>query len=55
MANKDSKSISKSRRPPPTLKEKPEKRAKTKKLTGGKKQSKDLDELAQTWNEDLCE
>ena len=55
MANKKTKNINKNRRSPQTLKVKSEREAKARRITHRKKQSKDLDELAQTWDEDLCE
>ena len=38
-----------------TSKEKPERKVKTRNISGRKKQSKGWQELVQTWDEDLCE
>ena len=49
---KDSK---RSKRISQTLKKKPVRKLKAKKITKRKQQSEDLEELVLTWNEDLCE
>ena len=55
MTNKKMKNIKKDESSSKTLKEKTERKTKARNISVRKKQSEDLEELARTWDEDLCE
>ena len=55
MTNKKIKNTKKEKVSSQTLRGKPERKTKAKNISGRKKQSEGLEELARTWDEDLCE
>ena len=55
MTSKKMKDTNKKKVSSQTSKEKPERKVKTRNISGRKKQAKGLEELVRTWDEDLCE